>query len=37
VRGHASAGGFNPADVEFLNREAAAFLDDVTESGKKLQ
>jgi homoserine O-acetyltransferase len=37
VRGHASAGGFNPADVEFLNREAAAFLDDVTEGGKKLQ
>ena len=37
VRGHASAGGFNPADVEFLNREAGAFLDDVTEGGKKLQ
>jgi homoserine O-acetyltransferase len=36
VRGHASAGGFNPADVEFLNREAAAFLDDVTEGSKKL-
>src|SRR5271165_739898 len=37
VRGHASAGGFNPADVEFLNRETGAYLDDVTESGKKLQ
>jgi homoserine O-acetyltransferase/O-succinyltransferase len=37
VRGHASAGGFDPADVDFLNREAGAFLDDVTEGGKKLQ
>ena len=37
VRGHASAGGFIPADVEFLNREADGFLDDVTEGGKKLQ
>jgi homoserine O-acetyltransferase/O-succinyltransferase len=36
VTGHASAGGFNPADVEFLNREAAAFLDGVTEAGRKL-
>jgi homoserine O-acetyltransferase/O-succinyltransferase len=36
VTGHASAGGFNPADVEFLNREAAAFLDAVTEAGRKL-
>jgi homoserine O-acetyltransferase/O-succinyltransferase len=34
VTGHASAGGFNPADVEFLNREAGAFLDEVT-GGKK--
>ena len=25
-----------PADVEFLNREAGAFLDAVTEGGKKL-
>ena len=33
VRGHASAGGFFPADVEFLNSEAGAFLDDVTEGG----
>ena len=36
VTGHASAGGFFPADVEFLNRETA-FLDAVTEGGKKLQ
>ena len=25
-----------PADVEFLNREAGAFLDGVTEGGKSL-
>jgi homoserine O-acetyltransferase/O-succinyltransferase len=37
VRGHASAGGFFPADVEFLNSKAGAFLDDVTQGGKKLQ
>ena len=36
VTGHASAGGANAADVEFLNREAGAFLDSVTDSGKKL-
>jgi homoserine O-acetyltransferase len=36
VTGHASAGGFNPADVEFLNREISAFLDAATEGGKKL-
>ena len=36
VTGHASAGGFNPADVEFLNREAATFLDAVTQAGRKL-
>ena len=36
VTGHASAGGFNPADVEFLNREAGAFLDAVTAGGRKL-
>jgi homoserine O-acetyltransferase len=36
VTGHASAGGAIPADVEFLNREAGAFLDAVTEGGKKL-
>lgn len=27
VRGHASAGGLNSADVDFLNREAGAFLE----------
>jgi homoserine O-acetyltransferase/O-succinyltransferase len=31
VTGHASAGGFMPADVEFLNRETAAFLNGVTQ------
>jgi homoserine O-acetyltransferase/O-succinyltransferase len=36
VTGHASAGGFNPADVEFLNREAGAFLDEVT-GGKRVE
>jgi homoserine O-acetyltransferase/O-succinyltransferase len=36
VTGHASAGGFFPADVEFLNHEVGAFLDGVTEGGKKL-
>lgn len=36
VTGHASAGGAIPADVEFLNRETGAFLDGVTEGGKKL-
>jgi len=36
VTGHASAGGFNPADVEFLNREISAFLEAATEGGKKL-
>jgi homoserine O-acetyltransferase/O-succinyltransferase len=35
VTGHASAGGFNPSDVEFLNRETSAFLDAAT-AGKKL-
>ena len=30
VTGHASAGGFMPADVEFLNRETAAFLNTAT-------
>ena len=28
--------GRNPVDVEFLNREAGAFLNSVTDSGKKL-
>jgi homoserine O-acetyltransferase/O-succinyltransferase len=36
VTGHASAGGFFPADVEFLNRETGAFLGGVTDGGKKL-
>jgi homoserine O-acetyltransferase len=36
VTGHAAAGGGIPADVEFLNRETAAFLDAVTEGGRKL-
>jgi homoserine O-acetyltransferase len=36
VTGHAAAGGAIPADVEFLNKETGAFLDAVTESGKKL-
>ncbi|HET7887132.1 MAG TPA: alpha/beta fold hydrolase [Bradyrhizobium sp.] len=35
VTGHASAGGFMPADVEFLNREAAAFLDSVGSAKSK--
>jgi homoserine O-acetyltransferase len=30
VVGHASAGGFQPADVDFLNREVGAFLNGVT-------
>ena len=37
VTGHASAGGAIPADVEFLNRETSAFLDGVTDGGKKLK
>ncbi len=37
VTGHASASGAGAADVEFINHEAAAFLDAVTEDGKKLQ
>jgi len=36
VTGHTSAGGAIPSDVEFLNRETGAFLDTVTEGGKKL-
>ena len=35
VTGHASAGGFFPADVEFINREASGFLDGATEGGKR--
>ena len=36
VTGHAAAGGAIAADVEFLNRETGAFLDAVTEGGKRL-
>ena len=37
VTGHASAGGFFPADVDFLNHQVGAFLDVVTERGRKLE
>ena len=37
VTGHASAGGLFPADVDFLNHEVGAFLDVVTERGRKLE
>ena len=37
VTGHAAAGGAYPADIDFLNREIGAFLDLVTDRGKKLQ
>ncbi len=36
VTGHAAAGGAIPSDVDFLNRETGAFLDQVTDRGKKL-
>jgi homoserine O-acetyltransferase len=36
VTGHASAGGGMAADVDFLNRETSAFLNAVTDGGKKL-
>ena len=36
VTGHASAGGFMPADVDFLNREVGAFLGGVTGGGEKV-
>src|SRR6201999_4229073 len=36
VTGHASAGGFNASDVNFLNGEAGAFLEAVTDGGKRL-
>jgi homoserine O-acetyltransferase len=36
VAGHAAAGGGITAYVEFLNREIGAFLDAVTDNGKKL-
>jgi homoserine O-acetyltransferase len=32
VTGHASAGGFNPSDVEFINREVRDFLTGSTDS-----
>jgi len=35
ITGHASAGGAFPADVDFLNREIAQFLDLVTQYGKR--
>ena len=35
VTGHASAGGGNPADVAFLDRETAAFLNDVVRVGAR--
>jgi homoserine O-acetyltransferase/O-succinyltransferase len=37
VTGHASAGGLFPADVDFLNEHIAAFLELVTNHGKKLE
>ena len=37
VTGHASAGGGFPADVDFMNGEIGAFLDLVTQKGKKLE
>jgi homoserine O-acetyltransferase len=36
VTGHAAAGGGFPADVDFLNRDIAGFLDVVTQGGRKL-
>lgn len=35
VTGHAAAGGGAPADVDFLNRETASFLDLVTRGGRR--
>jgi homoserine O-acetyltransferase/O-succinyltransferase len=37
ITGHASAGGFFPADVDILNTEIGAFLDVVTNHGAKLR
>lgn len=37
LQGHFAASPAKPADVEFMNREVAGFLDVVTEGGKKLQ
>jgi homoserine O-acetyltransferase len=36
VTGHAAAGGAIPTDVVFINREAAVFLNQVTDGGRKL-
>ena len=37
VTGHAAAGGFFPADVDFMNVEIGQFLDLVTQRGEKLR
>jgi homoserine O-acetyltransferase/O-succinyltransferase len=37
VTGHASAGGVFPADVDVLNTQIGAFLDLVTQKGKRLE
>ena len=37
ITGHAAAGGAFPSDVDFLNREIGAFLDLVTERGRRLE
>jgi homoserine O-acetyltransferase len=37
VQGHvAAAAGFKPADIEFINQTVRAFMDDVTDGGRKL-
>lgn len=37
VTGHAAAGGLQPADIDFLNREVSQFLDAVTQNGRTLR
>jgi homoserine O-acetyltransferase/O-succinyltransferase len=37
ITGHASAGGFFPGDIDFLNTEIASFLDVVTARGARLR
>lgn len=37
VTGHAAAGGFFPADVDFMTVEFGQFLDLVTQRGEKLR
>jgi homoserine O-acetyltransferase len=37
LQGHQAGSALKPADVEFMNREVRAFLDDVTDRGKKLE